>query len=252
MKLFKKISLLILRKLGMVRGEINQNDRHGALFKSWGHVYTNSLVGDYVEFGVYQGDSVVSSLDSLKKFNSWFMSQYHSNEAWRRDHAKKSALNNPRMFHCLDTFEGMPDNNEGAISFAPGNFICDLNTVKTKVNKANRDGIEIQYYKGLFCDTKAEFQSSMQNRKIAIANIDCDLQESAADALSCIEQNIDIGTVVLFDDYNCFNADNNKGQRKAFSDFRNKSSFVFEKFFTYHFAGQAFLVVGNNKADLKN
>ena len=106
------------------------------------------------------------------------------------------------------------------------------------------NGIEIKYYKGLFSDTALEFQKSMSGRNIVIANIDCDLEESTKDALNSIRNNINIGTILLFDDYNSFNADMNRGQRKAFAEFQNGSEFIFEKFFTYHFCGQAFLIVG--------
>ena len=35
-----------------------------------------------------------------------------------------------------------------------------------------------------------------------------------------------------------------RGQRKALSDFRKNSNFILEKFYTYGYSGQAFLVVG--------
>ena len=42
-------------------GVIHKNDRASALHRAWGHVFTNHLTGDYVEFGVYKGDSLVES-----------------------------------------------------------------------------------------------------------------------------------------------------------------------------------------------
>ena len=243
-KIFKKITSLILERLSIVRSDINRNDRQGALTRAWGHVYNNSIVGDYVEFGVYKGDSVILSLKIRKAFNNWFKSQYKSNEKWRRDFAKSCLLQNPQHFHCLDTFEGMPANNEGSNAFAKGNFFSELSEVRAKIEKLNSENIKIKYYKGLFSETRIEFLKSIKKRNIAIVNIDCDLEESTRDALGSINQNISIGTILLFDDYNCFNADNNKGQRKAFSDFQKESKYIFEKFFSYHFVGQAFLVVG--------
>lgn len=242
--LIKMMISLFLEKLTIVRGEVNRNDRHGALVRAWGHVYNNHLSGDYVEFGVYKGDSVVSSLKIRRNFNRWFLSQHTSNESWRQEVAKQSPLNQPPIFHCLDTFEGMPVNNEGEISFSPGTFISDLSSVESKIKKHNRDGIDIKYYKGLFSDTRLDFLKSIKDRNIAVVNIDCDLEESTRDALISIKGNIGIGTILLFDDYNCFNADNKKGQRKAFADFAKESCFIFEKFFSYHFAGQAFLITG--------
>jgi len=47
---------------------------------------------------------------------------------------------------------------------------------------------------------------------------------------------------MLLDDYNSYNADNNKGQRKAYLIYKKKSKWITEKFFTYKYSGQSFLV----------
>ena len=233
----------IFNRLSIIRGDIHRNDRHGGLFRAWGHVFTNQLVGDYVEFGVYQGGSVVSSLNLHRDFSKWLKGQSSSAEQWRKEYAKLSPLNDTPVFHCLDTFEGMPDNDEGSISFRKGNFASDFEKTKNFIGKNNLNDVRIEYYKGLFSDTTEQFRKNLNGRCIAIANIDCDLEQSTRDALCAIRENITVGTVLLFDDYNCFNANNQKGQRKAFADFQKDTEFEFEKFFTYHFAGQAFLIV---------
>ena len=61
---------------------------------------------------------------------------------------------------------------------------------------------------------------------------------------SIIQNNFQIGTVLLFDDWNTFNADEKKGQRRAFSEFQKSSNKKFEKWFTYKYVGQAFLCIG--------
>ena len=244
MNIFKKLVRFFILKSNVLRGDIHRNDTYGALFKAWGYVFTNHLSGDYVEFGVYKGDSLISSMKIYDDFRQWLFGQMKSTEMWRKEVANESTLIQKPIFHCFDTFEGMPENNEGAISFQKGNFACDLASVKEKVSLSNKKLYGVEYYKGLFSKTSEDFHKIIGNRKIAIANIDCDLEESSIDALKSIENNIQIGTVILFDDYNCFNADNNRGQRKAFLRFQNKSNFIFDKFFSYNFVGQAFLVTG--------
>ena len=78
---------------------------------------------------------------------------------------------------------------------------------------------------------------------MAIVNIDGDLYESAKDALDIVKDHIQVGTVLLFDDYNAYNADNRKGERRAFIEFQDQTKSKFEKWFTYHYSGQAFLCV---------
>ena len=234
----------ILDRLYISRGGIHKNDRYGGLHKAIGHLYNNHLHGHYVEFGVYKGDSLINAIRCISEFDDWLQSQKLSNENFRKDIANKSHLNQLMDIHAFDTFEGMPENTESSFSFKTGNFLSNLEFVKDKVKKYNIKSIKVNYYKGLFKDTSAEFINKIGTENISIANIDCDLMESTVDALDIIKNNINIGTVLLFDDYNCFNADNNKGQRRAFKEFELSSKYIFEKFSTYGYAGQMFLTVG--------
>jgi hypothetical protein len=51
----KHIKSFFERRGFVLGGELNKNDRAGALHRAWGHIFTNHIQGDYVEFGVYQG-----------------------------------------------------------------------------------------------------------------------------------------------------------------------------------------------------
>ena len=35
------------------------------LHKCWGHIFSNHLLGDYVEFGVYKGDTLIQSVINI-------------------------------------------------------------------------------------------------------------------------------------------------------------------------------------------
>lgn len=242
-KILKQIVKKQLDKYSYVNGNINRNDRIGCLNKAWGHVFTSDIVGDYVEFGVYKGDSVVYSLQEHNRFYNWLTNQKKSNEPWRVDVANSYKIQTLPKFHILDTFEGMPANSESNSSFAEKTFMSNLDDVKKYVSKSNKLNIDINYYKGLFKDCQDTFKTNMKGRNIAIANIDCDLMFSTIDALNCIKDNISIGTILMFDDYNAFSADNKQGQRAAFQQFKEESDFVFEKYLDYHFVGQAFIIV---------
>ena len=68
-----------------------------------------------------------------------------------------------------------------------------------------------------------ELKARLRPRRIAIALIDCDLYESTVLVLNFIEDLIVEGTILLFDDWNCFHADGERGQRKAFADFLERN-----------------------------
>ncbi len=247
MKFLKIFILKIINRLHLVRGDVNKNDRQGGIFKSWGYVFTNHLQGEYVEFGVYRGEGAVSSLKSYQNFYNWLNSQKKSSESWRRDVAFSSPLNQKPGFHLLDTFEGMPENNEDITTFRTGSFQSNYDEVRSLIKKNNNINLDIFFYKGLFKENSSLLKKSLHGKKIAILNIDCDLKSSTIDALEIIKDFLQIGTIILFDDYNQFNANNEKGQRKAFNDFKNYNQYQFEKFYTYGFAGQSFLIVGYKK-----
>lgn len=240
------IKSLFIKKQ-FVFGDINLNSRKGAIHKAWGHIFSNHLFGDYVEFGIYKGETFFNSISVFREFKSWLKGEKHSDENWRKNVSEKSVLHQKVFFHALDTFEGMPANNEKNFIYQQGNFMFPYAEFKKRLDKQKNDEIEMHAYKGTFKNTSDEFKKKMTNRKVSIVNFDCDLEQSTTDALNVVKDFIQIGTILLFDDYNAFNANQNQGQRKSFSEFNKKSDFVFEKYFSYHYSGQSFLCVGIKK-----
>jgi O-methyltransferase len=238
--MIKRKIINLLDKARIIRGPINLNDRQGALHKAWGHVFSSHLKGDYVEFGIHKGDTFITSYKEYLGFRKWLEKQTVSSEEWRRTVAN-NYIKNEVKFHGLDTFEGMPTNNEGNVMFAEGTFMSSLEEVQNKCVRAGMKDFFL--HKGLFTQSTDKLGSKI-SKHVAIVNIDGDLYESARDSLNIIEPYLQIGTVLLFDEYNAFNADNLRGERKALIEFTEKSPYVFEKWFSYLYCGQAFLCVG--------
>jgi len=245
--MMKKIKSLIINQLEkwqIVRGSIHKSDTAGILFKAWGHVFTSHVQGDYVEFGVYQGDSLIKSYKEYTKFKKWLKGQMTSNERWRREVAANYIDKDGKTkFHALDTFKGMPENNEGVFTFKEGTFLSDIEKVKKLCRKEGLIDEDIIFYKGLFDDTAAQLSKNLKGGKISILNVDCDLYISAKSALKISMPYLDIGSIILFDDYNAYAASNTEGERKAFKEFQLESEFIWEPWQAYHFSGQAFLCV---------
>ena len=73
--------------------------------------------------------------------------------------------------------------------------------------------------------------------------IDCDLYSSTRDVLRFIEPLLAEECILIFDDWNCYNKDNNKGQRKAFGELlERRSDIAIEPLFEYGSWGAGFLV----------
>lgn len=230
MRVVKALGAKALHRLGLVRGPINRNDRVGALHRAWGHVFNSHIPGDYVEFGVYQGASLVESFRQYRAFRRWLDAETVSPEPWRREVAR-NFLGPEARFIGFDTFAGMPDNDEGQATFAPGTFRADKNSVMRACARAGLRIPQLALNKGLF----SEFPPLTE--PAAIVNIDCDLYQSTVEALRIVRPALQQGTVVLMDDWNSFAADPDKGGRRAVRE----SGLVMSPWFAYHYAGMAFL-----------
>ncbi len=79
-----------------------------------------------------------------------------------------------------------------------------------------------------------------------LVNIDCDLYESAVYVLDFIEPLLQEGSVLYFDDWNMYRANPNKGGKKAFREFREKTSWKFEKFLTVGWFGKSFITINKS------
>lgn len=216
----------------------SHTDRNHALHMAWGHVFNNHLRGDYWEFGVYKGDSMLISSKQYEKFKAWNTSQLESDELWRVKLARDYSTYEP-MFIGFDTFFGLPANDEKNPNFDEGNFASRLESVKSKLEKEIKKS-SLKLVQGDF--TKLQFYPS--NLPIAILYIDSDLYESALAALKLSEPSLQIGSVILFDEFHGFNSDDSKGERRALSEFLESSTVKVDRWFDYHYGGRAFLVTG--------
>ena len=80
-------------------------------------------------------------------------------------------------------------------------------------------------------------------KKVAVALIDCDIYTSTRDVLNFISDMLIDKSILMFDDWNCFDKDDEKGQRRAFSEFRQQHpEWEPEEIGGYGLYGQMFLM----------
>lgn len=218
-----------------VSASLHRNDALGALHRAWGYVHATQLAGDYYEFGVYRGASII---------NSWLSQRYFRRRLDRsrdlpfmREGTVARFLEHHPTFYGFDTFAGMPNNSEGEDTLAPGSFKSDREAVLRRCRRIGLCPPTLQLIAGLF----TEASRHLGPHPAAIVHVDCDLYASAADALRVIEPHIVQGTILLFDDYNLFRADNRHGERRALAEFRRNYALEIEPWFAYGPAAQAFI-----------
>jgi hypothetical protein len=183
------------------------------------------LEGDYVEFGVYRGDT--------------FSHVY----GWLSPHF-------PNMrFIAFDSFEGLPrprgvDALDGYSShFVENEFACTEESFIANIRSKGVDLTKVDVLKGWF-DQSLNSEGASGIGKIAFAWIDCDLYESTVPVLDYLTDRLQVGTVVLFDDWRSYRNHPDFGEQRACREWleANRNVKLTELFF-YGSGGAAFTVV---------
>ena len=177
--------------------------------------------GDVCETGVWRGGACIFMRAALRVYGQ------QERQVW-----------------LADSFEGLPE-VEGVDStkhneFYKGQYACSKDQVIANLESKGVDWdrtflIEGYYDKSLTPELYEEYGM----RSIAVALIDCDLYSSTCEVLQFIRPLIVNGSILMFDDWSCFNSDNTKGQRRAFLEFLDAHSEVkAEDLFSYGKGGQ--------------
>lgn len=135
--------------------------------------------GDFVEFGVYRGRSLVETI-----------------------RLANSRLKDKHSFYGFDSFEGMPPSKKPLTErlkkdWATGTFgDTGLEFVQERLDKAN---VKAKLVKSVF--DKLPPLKKFGIKKIRFAHLDADIYEGYRDALRLITAHIQIGTVIIFDEF---------------------------------------------------
>jgi len=127
--------------------------------------YIDNKPIQYLEFGVYKGDSI-----------KWWASNNNADST----------------FDGFDTFEGLPENwnlyNKGDMT-THGEF------PKIRDNR-------VKFHKGLFQDTLPTFLHSFERKNKLVINLDADLYSSTLYTLSSLHLFLRSGDIIIFDEFN--------------------------------------------------
>lgn len=231
---FKDRARLIYWRLRS-RTHLNRNDVHGALHRAWAYVHATQLSGDYYEFGVYRGHSLISSWLSYRRCRARILKS--KDLPYERVGSVTQFMAHESTFYGFDSFSGMPENDEGEDSLATGTFMATERSTAALCAAAGLEAPRLRLVPGLFSDNAKAIGSA----PAAIVHLDCDLYLSTRDALSIIGSRLVQGSVLLCDDHDLFQARNDKGQRRALREFLEQNQIELEPWFAYGAASRAYL-----------
>ena len=157
-------------------------ERHG---RDW--------VGSYLEFGVYNGTSLICMDRVLKDLD----------------------LSHVHMFG-FDSFEGVPPDEEHHWGTG-GRFSCDIDTTRSILAREGVDLSRVTLIKGFFEQTLTE-DVARRIKRASVIMVDCDLYRSTVECLAFSDSLMKDETVVCFDDWYPL-SERNMGEKRAFDEF---------------------------------
>lgn len=208
-------------------------DRIGGLSKALEFAYKSEIDGDYVEFGVWKGVSLLRAMQL--------------NQRWQQ----RTGRRHIEFFVGFDSFEGLPtlqraDELTGYKVFYEGQFSdTSLEGVSATLVDNGFPADSFALVPGFYEEslTDPAKVGKFSERPAAVVHIDCDLYSSALDCLDYAGNVLQDGAVLLFDDWYCYRGRPDKGVNKALKDWLEVNrGFAVSEYFSYSWAGKAFIV----------
>jgi len=166
------------------------------------------IEGYYLEFGCNEANSFRMAFNHFKYFNFTYV-----------------AFDSFKGLPKIEEIDKMQIFHEGKLAFSRKEFerLCK----KEGINDDKLIIIEGFYENSL---TK-ELIAKLSPKKASVIYIDCDLYTSTVSVLNFVVNFLQPGTILFFDDWNCFYGDSDRGQKKAFHEFKLRNPhLVFEEF----------------------
>jgi O-methyltransferase len=199
----------------------------------------NDVPGDYLEFGVFTGNSFAHSFHYYNSFLAGYLKRNKLNTSEER-------CKRHRRFFAFDSFEGLPVTDqkhlpshwrgEGVMSYPQARFISNLR--RRRVDLAHVVIVPGFYNVSLTDDLRKKHVLTAA----AIVHVDCDLYESTVPVLDFVWPVIVDGTVIVFDDWFFYKGHPAKGERAAFEQWLAKHPEIVSSPLCLQFPAVAFIL----------
>ena len=179
----------------------------------------NNMVGDYLEFGVFEGASFIHA-------HQFYKQQF---ERYRAGQAGTDAefLRARKRFVAFDSFAGLPDHDE---EHAPlhwrgqGIMRCEETRFRANLKRSGVDLSDVVTVPGYFDQSLTEETRRAHGlERAAVVNVDCDLHSSTVQVLDFLGPLLVDGTTLYFDDYFYYKGHPARGERGAFEDWLSRN-----------------------------
>ena len=181
-------------------------------------------IGDYLEFGVFNGSSISSMYLTAKKFD----------------------LKSMRFFG-FDAFEGLPAGSEKEDDgvWKKGFYACSFEKMQQCLKRKNIDPENITWIKGWYNKTLNYKTVKKYNlRNIGVVFIDCDTYSSSKAVLNFLAPLIKGPLIICFDDWKLNDLDiKGMGEYQSFNEFLDENKhLVAKEIRSYNRKSRSFLI----------
>lgn len=190
------------------------------------YLQVNRINGVYMEFGSHEVNTFRMALRTL---------------------GLPKKPNNIYKFYAFDSFEGMPE-PEGIDKQKIWKRSMNYTSLESFLKIVKKDLHRVQAIKGYYNVSLKNFNYQSKH-PIALAYLDCDYYSSTVECLNFIKDKLQHGCLIAFDDWDCYYADPQRGQRLAFNKFKEemKNSHYFEDLCDIPSGGKCFVTLEINK-----
>lgn len=163
-------------------------------------------LGDYLEFGVYNGTSLAEAQEVLTGLGQNYV-----------------------RFIGFDSFEGLPQEaaTEHGSTWTPGALRCDIEFAEEFLSSRGVDWSRTFLVKGWFSETLTdEVRQRLAIDRASLVMIDCDLYSSALEALRFLRPVLADEAVLFFDDWHSADGDASRfeaGEARALAEFAEEA-----------------------------
>jgi O-methyltransferase len=156
------------------------------------------------------------------------------------------------MYVGFDSFAGLPEIAE--IDRLPiwkrGSMATDETNFISLTLRAGMPSERLRTVKGFYDQSLTPaLAETLLPRRATVIFVDCDLYRSTVPVLAFAKQFLQPGTIVVFDDWFCFYGDPKRGERRAWTEFRQANPELRFIEFIHTNEAQAFIYLGESRAD---
>ena len=150
----------------------------------------------------------------------------------------------------FDSFEGLPEiePKDDQEIWVKGKLATSEEKFIELVTQAGMPSDRLVTVKGFYEDTlNKSLTAKLGHQKAAATYSDCDSSSSTVPILKFIKPFLQIGTVIIFDDWYCFHGDPLRGERRAWQEFLNENPSLRFSEFVKTCEANSFIYLGDEK-----